>query len=337
MSDTKTQQRAQQQAPSTAQAGQQAPAIVERALPEPVARRGISEAQWRTMVNNLFPGADVHSVLMVWDYCVARKLDPLKKPCHIVPMSVKDAKTGEYEWRDVVMPGIYEYRTTAMRTQLYLGHTEPMYGEIKTHKGVDAPEWCSMVMRRWNEKAGREVEFPVKVFFRECAGSKKNGALNERWVTAPIQMLTKVCEAAGLREAFPDELGGEHTADEMEGQTVYDERVVATQTPQGQTRAEQARSAMAATAQKPAAKVQERQPEKQAESRPDPQHGEISPASQPSPSIDVDSVVKLKSAKTKKELRAVWDAVLDRYIDAGQEVPHEVEDAFQMALESLPN
>jgi hypothetical protein len=35
-------------------------------------------------------------------------------------------------------------------------------------------------------------------------------------------MLTKVTEAAGLREAFPDELGGEATADEMEGREVID-------------------------------------------------------------------------------------------------------------------
>jgi hypothetical protein len=32
-----------------------------------------------------------------------------------------------------------------------------------------------------------------------------------------IQMLTKCTEAAGLREAFPDEFGGEATADELEG------------------------------------------------------------------------------------------------------------------------
>src|SRR4030067_967912 len=94
----------------------------EKQLPQPVARRGISEVQWRTLVNNLYPGADVNGVLRVWDYCASRKLDPLKKPCHIVPMQVKDAKTGRYNWRDVVLPGIYEMRTTATRTGLYLGH-----------------------------------------------------------------------------------------------------------------------------------------------------------------------------------------------------------------------
>jgi hypothetical protein len=35
-------------------------------------------------------------------------------------------------------------------------------------------------------------------------------------------MLTKCTEAAGLREAFPDELGGEPTAEEMDGQRAGD-------------------------------------------------------------------------------------------------------------------
>lgn len=194
-------------------------------LPTAVARRGITEPQWRTLANNLFPGAASESVLMVWDYCVARKLDPMKKPCHIVPMQVKDAKTGNYEWRDVVMPGIYEYRTTAQRTGEYMGHSTPDYGPAVTHLGVTVPEWCAITVYRWNKGAGQRVEYPVRVYFRECCGTRKDKntgqpVLNQRWAVAPIQMMTKVCEAAGLREAFPDELGGEPTYEEMEDRII---------------------------------------------------------------------------------------------------------------------
>lgn len=193
----------------------------EPALPAPVARRGITDAQWRTLKNNLFPGAQSESVLMVWDYCLARKLDPMKKPCHIVPMRIKQG--DDYIWRDVVMPGIYEYRTTAIRTGFYMGHSKPEYGPEIDHMGVKAPEWCAITVYRWSPAASCKVEFPVTVYFRECAATKfdkKAGehVVNERWTKAPIQMLTKCTEAAGLREAFPDELGGEPTAEEMEGQ-----------------------------------------------------------------------------------------------------------------------
>ncbi len=190
------------------------------ALPEPVARRGITEAQWRTLMNSLFPGAKGESVLLVWDYCLARRLDPLKKPCHIVPMEVKIG--DKYEWRDVVMPGIYEHRTTAQRTGSYLGHSEPTYGPELEISGVKAPEWCAMTMKRWNVDARVNAEFPVKVWFREVVATKRDGKANARWSKAPVQMLTKCTEAAGLREAFPDEIGGEQTMEEMDGQRAID-------------------------------------------------------------------------------------------------------------------
>jgi phage recombination protein Bet len=192
-------------------------------LPAPVARRGITEAQWRTLMTSLFPGAKAESVVMVWDYCAARKLDPLKKPCHIVPMRVRQG--DDYVWRDVVMPGIYEYRTTAARTGQYMGHSEPDYGEVKEFYGRMAPEFCKLTVYRWNPLAGQRAEYPVTVWFEEvCATTKdkKTGEfhLNDRWSRAPRQMLTKCAEAAALREAFPDELGGTHTVEEMEGQVI---------------------------------------------------------------------------------------------------------------------
>lgn len=198
-------------------------------LPAPVARRGITEAQWRTL-DQLYPGAKGESKVLVWDYCTARDLDPMKKPCHIVPMQVKN-QDGEYIWRDVVMPGIYEYRTTAMRTKQYLGHSKPEYGELKEHLNVTAPEYCELTVYRWNEAAKARTEFPVRVYFRECAATKRDKktgqiAVNERWSKAPIQMLTKCTEAAALREAFPDEFGGEATAEEMEGREVVEVEVV---------------------------------------------------------------------------------------------------------------
>lgn len=193
-------------------------------LPPQALQRGLDWSQWNAICNTLYPGANPNSVLLVIDYCKARKLDPFKKPCHIVSMQVKSAKTGQYEWRDVVLPGIYEYRMTAHRTGEYAGHSTPEYGPEEDFMGVKAPAWCSMTVYRYRGHQ-KPAEFPVRVYFRECVTlrrDKEGGgfAPNERWKRAPIQMLTKVCEAAALREAFPDELGGEHTADEMEGRVM---------------------------------------------------------------------------------------------------------------------
>jgi phage recombination protein Bet len=193
----------------------------ERSLSTQLAERNITPAQWHTLARSLYPGARQDSVLMVIDYCAARGLDPLKKPCHIVPMEIK--VDGSYEWRDVVMPGIYELRTTAMRTGLYLGHSKPEYGPAIDFMGVTAPEWCEITIYRWNVAANAKTEFPVRVYFRECCGTKYDKKTSEtranaRWSKAPVQMLTKCTEGAGLREAFPDELGGQMMVEEMEGQ-----------------------------------------------------------------------------------------------------------------------
>lgn len=211
------------------------PASDPKALPAAVSSRGIDRSQWNTLCRSLYPGANPASVVLVIDYCRARKLDPMKKPCHIVPMQVKDARTNTYEWRDVVMPGIYEYRTTAQRTGEYLGHSKSEYGPMVDCAGTHAPEWCSLTAYRWNPRAGARVEFPVQVFFREVVATKRDGQANERWKKAPIQMLTKCTEAAALREAFPDELGGETTAEEMDGRTIEPQAsdIVVTPAPAG--------------------------------------------------------------------------------------------------------
>jgi phage recombination protein Bet len=209
-------------------------------LSKQLADRGVEPSTWNTLKNSCFPGAANASILMAIDYCKARRLDVIKKPCHIVPMEVKVGK-DEYVWRDVILPGIYEYRTTAQRTGLYLGHTKPEYGPEKgDDNDVKAPEYCDMTFFRWNEKAAVQVAYPVRVYFREVVGLKKDGSVNTRWSKAPIQMLTKCTEAAGLREAFPDEIGGEPTMEEMIGQVV-DEVPRGQQQPQG-TRTEQAKA-----------------------------------------------------------------------------------------------
>jgi len=251
-------------------------------------KRGIDEYQWRTLMNSLFPGARSESVLMVIDYCHARKLDPMKKPCHIVPMRVKDQKTGEWEWRDVVMPGIYEYRTTAMRTGNYLGHSKPEYGPTVECFGVTAPEWCEMTMYR-RATNGDRIEFPVRVYFREACATKfdkeaKKDVANDRWSKAPIQMLTKTTEAAGLREAFPDEFGGETTAEEMDGRghdVVDVQPVPAIQVPQ--RRADD-------VAQPSSAPVIDAEPV----SEPTP-----APAPQAASTITITKVEKMESSKTR--------------------------------------
>lgn len=195
------------------------PANIQNALKE----RNIDLAVWSTLQNSVFPGAKDESIILAVDYCKARKLDILKKPCHIVPMQV--TLSGEKErgtdgklydkkiWRDVIMPGIYEQRITAFRTGQMAGQDEPVFGETISFKGVDAPEWCRVTVYRFIN--GERCAFSHIEYFSEACATTKEGKLNSMWSKRPRGQLAKCAEAGALRKAFPDELGGVITAEEI--------------------------------------------------------------------------------------------------------------------------
>lgn len=199
-----------------------------------LAEKGIDVATWSALKNSIYPGAKDESVMMALDYCRARQLDPLMKPVHLVPMSVKDAKTGKNEWRDVVMPGIGLYRIQADRSGDYAGAHEPEFGPDITQQlnGVEVtfPQFCKYTVCK-RMPSGEIVEFSAKEYWIEnyATGGRDTTAPNAMWKKRPYGQLAKCAEAQALRKAWP-EIGQQPTAEEMEGKTldVNDARDVTT-------------------------------------------------------------------------------------------------------------
>jgi phage recombination protein Bet len=171
----------------------------------------IDLATWNALQTSVFPGANDDSIMMAVSYCQARGLDILKKPVHIVPMYINGAM------RDVIMPGISEIRTTASRTGAYAGQDAPVLSQIKQMNiggvNVNAPESCTVTVYRMMN--GERVAFSHTEYFTEACATKKDGSLNKMWTKRPIGQLSKCAEAGALRKAFPEEIGGEITADEV--------------------------------------------------------------------------------------------------------------------------
>ena len=195
---------------------------------------GMSETQMMTVLqSSLYPGAKTESIKLVLGYCKASGLDPMQKPVHIVPMSVKTGRKkpnsnyDEYEMRDTVMPGIGLYRTQASRTGEYAGVTEPEFGPTKTLKigdfSLEYPEFCRITVRRRMQPAGTIAEFTANERWLEnyATAARDSQIPNAMWKKRPFAQLAKCAEAQALRKAFP-ELGAAPTADEMEGKP-YDE------------------------------------------------------------------------------------------------------------------
>lgn len=194
-------------------------------LPAIALERGIDYATWNSLKNSIFPGAKDESIILAVDYCKARKLDVLKKPCHIVPMQVtvktEDGKQHK-EWRDVIMPGIYEQRTTAFKTKQMAGQDDPVFGPTITYMGVQVPEWCKVTVYRFTN--GEKCAYTHTEYFSEACATKldyntQQRVLNSMWTKRPHGQLAKCAEAGALRKAFPDELGGVMTAEEMDNQS----------------------------------------------------------------------------------------------------------------------
>jgi phage recombination protein Bet len=201
-------------------------------------RFGINIGAWKVLVDSIFPAAkSVDSVVLALAYCQQRGLDVFKRPVHIVPMWSKQQKG----YIETVWPGISELRTTAFRTKAYAGLEEPVFGppRSKTFKGIvkgwdrepdrelqvqlKYPEYCQItVQRELNGNVHRFVG--PKVYWVEAyARIGQTEVPNEMWQRRAIGQLEKCAEAAALRRAFPEELGNEYSAEEMEGQVLIQE------------------------------------------------------------------------------------------------------------------
>lgn len=188
-----------------------------------------------TLKDSLYPGASDNSVDMVLSYCRAAALDPMTKPVHIVPIWIPEKRDGNRVvspagMRDVVMPGIELYRTKAHRTGEYAGQDEAQFGPdvVANLGGVELtyPQWCKVTVYRTT--VGQRVPYSAKVYWLEAYATAKRDtdAPNAMWKKRPYGQLEKCAEALALRKAFPEAVGAQPTAEEMEGRTIDGEAVV---------------------------------------------------------------------------------------------------------------
>lgn len=203
-------------------------------------RFGVDKSGWKALVEAVYPLAKTpDAVVMALSYCKARKLDPFKKPVHIVPMW--DSKKRDYV--ETIWPGISEVRTTAFRTGQYAGCDEAEFGPTieKSFTGkvkkrdsfeeqtveVAFPEWCRMtVYRVLGDRVCKFVGPKVK-WLESYATIGNTDLPNDMWQSRPEGQIEKCAEAAALRKAFPEELGNQLTAEEMEGRRVEGDVAVA--------------------------------------------------------------------------------------------------------------
>lgn len=205
----------------------QPPAIYAPRLPYHPAlqdRFGIDVTSFRALIDAVFPTAtSTDSVFLALAYCKARNLDPFKRVIHIVP--IWDKNRGCMV--DTIWPGIGELRTTAHRTGLYAGKDETVFGPDVTQQvgriEMTFPAWAQVTVYRMVGSV-RVAFSGAKVRWLETYAVRKrdDDSPNQMWEDRPYGQIEKCAEAAALRAAFPEEIGGDLIDDEVQGKHTLD-------------------------------------------------------------------------------------------------------------------
>lgn len=188
-------------------------------------RFGLDKSAWKALVEAIFPNATTaESVILALSYCRARNLDPFKRCVHIVPIYSKAQRCMV----DTIWPGIGELRTTAFRTGEYSGREETRFGQdVEDEVGgmeITYPEWAQVTVYR-TVKGERCAFAGPKVYWIETYATKgrDDDTPNEMWANRPRGQLDKCAEAAALRGAFPEEIGGDCIPEEVQHKTTLAE------------------------------------------------------------------------------------------------------------------
>jgi phage recombination protein Bet len=167
-----------------------------------------TDDQVALLKSTICPGATDDELALFVQRCKSTGLDPFANQIYLVKRSNTSPAT--------MQTGIDGFRLVAQRT-----------GE---RDGQDAPEWCGkdgvfkpiwtgseppIACRVVVYRKGHSKGYPALAYWQFYAQKKSNGELNNIWTKGSAHMLCKCAEALALRMAFPNELSGLYTSDEM--------------------------------------------------------------------------------------------------------------------------
>lgn len=153
-----------------------------------------------------FKGCSDQEVELFLHVCKKTGLDPMMK--QIYP--VKRWSSAERKEVMTCQTSIDGFRLIAERTGRYSPGREPTHTYTKDGDLISATAYVKKMTPdgTWHEVA-------ATAFFDEYAQKTKEGKVTQFWDRMPHVMLSKCAESLALRKAFPADLSGIYTSDEM--------------------------------------------------------------------------------------------------------------------------
>ena|ERR1700752_4312699 len=147
--------------------------------------------------------------------CVKTQLDPFMRQIYAVK---RKAKKPDGSWGETmtIQTGIDGYRLIAERTERYAPGQEPTYTYDQHGQLLSATAYVKKQTKdgTWHVvSASAYIDEYCQTIVDRQTGEKKASGM---WGNMPRTMLAKCAEAQALRKAFPAEMSGVYTKEEME-------------------------------------------------------------------------------------------------------------------------
>lgn len=171
-----------------------------QSLTTQLGKMGIEPVIFRAM-QDIHPGANSNSLMMILRYCQASKLDPLRSPVVILPIDGKQ----------VPVLSINGLRAHAVRTGCYAGSRVEFADTIEEIDELKMPTWCRCIVQRIMPDGSR-ADFEGQVWATEVVGRKRDGKVTKIWRQRFMHMMQIAAERLALRRGFPESVPADDAA-----------------------------------------------------------------------------------------------------------------------------